>query len=117
MPGRAPAASRAKVKSAVAPGAMLPDVGRTRTPGRVLPPTSASAWPGGDETARCRPSVGHVVVPTFFIVTVSRPVDAPGERTSRGAADCATTVASLVAVMCHHDERRPSDRLGHGRAL
>jgi peptidoglycan hydrolase-like amidase len=94
-----------------------PAVG-TRTPGRVLPPTSASACPGGDATAMCRPLVGHTAVPVFFIVTDSTPVDgAPGGRTSRGATVWLTIDASIVVVICHQDERRPSEYAGQVCAL
>src|SRR5689334_4993074 len=100
----------ANVNDAVPPGGMDVAVVGTRTPGRVLPPTMASACPGGDATAMCRPSVGHDVVPVFFIVTCSEPVvGAPGGRTSRGAVGWLTIAPSRLVVMCHHDERRPSE--------
>src|SRR4051794_473566 len=100
----------AKVKVAVPPGAIDVAAVGTRTPGRVLPPTNASACPGGDATAMCRPSVGHAVEPVFFIVTVSEPVEgAPGGRTSRGAADWLATDPSRLVVICHHDDRKPSE--------
>ena len=59
-----------------------------------------------------------VAVPVFFIVTVRVPVEgAPGGRTRVGAADWLTTDASIVVVICHHDERRPSEYAGQVCAL
>ena len=56
--------------------------------------------PGGEATARCSPSVGHAVVPVFFIVTAREPVEgAPGGRTSLGATDCVTTEPSFTPVI------------------